>query len=214
MTATLAIDEDLGVGVRTQVGFWFDPMCPWAWLTSRWMLEVERVRPVHVEWHLMSLAHLNAGRDLPEDYRQAMDAAWGPVRVFTAAEQEYGPGILPVMYTAYGTRRHVGGRRDAAAMLREVLTELGLPPGLLDAADSTDHDAALKASHHAGMDPVGDEVGTPVIHVGGAAFFGPVVTPAPTGEAAGRLWDGFVLISGVDGVYEIKRSRDREPIFA
>ena len=212
MTATLASEAENAADVRTEVGFWFDPLCPWAWLTSRWMVEVERVRPVTVQWHVMSLAVLNAGRDLPEDYQRSMDASWGPVRVLIAAEQEYGHEVLRPMYDGYGRRRHVEGRRDDREMLQEVLAELDLRPGLIDALESTDHDEALEASHHAGMDQVGDDVGTPVISVDGVAFFGPVVTPAPTGEDAGRLWDGFRLMASVDGVYEIKRTRDRKPL--
>ena len=193
--------------------FWFDPLCPWAWMASRWMLEVERVRPVRTRWHVMSLAVLNEGRDLPDNYRQLMERAWGPVRVCIAAEEGHGNDVLLPLYTALGTRIHLEKRTDDG-IVADALAEVGLPADLAAAATSSAFDDALRASHHAGMDPVGYDVGTPVIHVGGIAFFGPVVSPAPTGEAAGRLWDGVTLVAGTDGFFELKRTRDRDPIFA
>jgi protein-disulfide isomerase-like protein with CxxC motif len=198
--------------------FWFDPLCPWAWITSRWMLEVEKVRDIHTEWHVMSLAILNADReDMPERYRELMERAKGAVRVCIAAEQMKGSDILLPLYTALGTRIHVEERgRDETqgpAILSESLAELGLPASLAEAAVSDEYDEILAASHHAGMDPVGNDVGTPVIHYNGRAIFGPVVTPAPKGEAAGRLWDGVLLCTGTDGFFELKRTRDLGPIF-
>lgn len=194
--------------------FWFDPLCPWAWLASRWMLEVERVRPVRTRWHVMSLAVLNEGRqDLPERYRELMARAWGPVRVCVAASARHGQQVLLPLYSAMGTLIHLQHRRDLDAVITEALAEVGLEPELAAAASSPELDDELRASHHEGMDPVGYEVGTPVIHVEGVAFFGPVVSPAPKGEAAGRLWDGVRLVAGTDGFFELKRSRTRDPIF-
>jgi protein-disulfide isomerase-like protein with CxxC motif len=199
---------------KVQVGFWFDPLCPWAWVTSRWMLEVEKVRPVETSWHVMSLAVLNDGRDdLPERYKEMMAKAYGPVRVCIAAEQAKGPDILLPLYTALGNRIHLEQRGEDPSVIAEALDEVGLPAELADAATSTDYDEALKKSHHDGMDAVGFDVGTPVIHVNGIAIFGPVVTPAPKGDAAGKLWDGVVLVAGTDGFYELKRSREQGPIF-
>jgi protein-disulfide isomerase-like protein with CxxC motif len=198
----------------TQVDFWFDPLCPWAWITSRWMLEVEKARPVHTRWHVMSLAVLNSGRDeLPEKYREFLASAWGPVRVCIAAEQKFGPEVLEPLYTALGTRFHDEKGERGRAAIEGALVDAGLPAELADAMDSTEYDDALRASHADGMDRVGYEVGTPVISVDGASFFGPVVSPIPRGEAAARLWDGVLLVTKTDGFFELKRSRTREPIF-
>jgi predicted DsbA family dithiol-disulfide isomerase len=202
---------------REKAEFWFDPVCPWAWITSRWMLEVERVRPVETEWKLMSLAYLNldqhGGQGFSEEYLERMKLAWGPVRVCAAAAQEKGPDVLGQLYTALGNRFHVEGRRADPAVLPEALAEVGLPESLAEAAMSDEFDEAIKRSHHEAFDEVGLDVGTPVIKVRGKAFFGPIVTPAPKGEDAGRLWDGFLLVTSTDGFFEIKRSRDRRPSF-
>jgi protein-disulfide isomerase-like protein with CxxC motif len=198
----------------TDVDFWFDPLCPWAWIASRWIKEVEQVRPVSVRWHVMSLAVLNENNaDLPEQYREFMKTAWGPVRVCVAAEQKFGPEVLGPLYTALGTRFHNEKAERDRATYEAALAEAGLPLELADAADSTEYDQALRASHADGIDRVGYEVGTPIISVLGTSIFGPVVSPIPRGEAAARLWDGVLLVAGTDGFFELKRSRTRDPIF-
>jgi protein-disulfide isomerase-like protein with CxxC motif len=198
----------------TRLDFWFDPLCPWAWITSRWVLEVEKVRPVQARWHVMSLAVLNEDKeDLPERYREFLQTAWGPVRVCIAAEQKFGPDVLLPLYTALGSRFHNEKQERDRATIEAALAEAGLPAELADAADSTEYDEALRASHKDGMDRVGYEVGTPVISVNGISFFGPVISPIPRGEDAARLWDGVLMVAGTDGFFEIKRSRTRDPIF-
>jgi len=195
------------------VGFWFDPQCPWAWLTSRWMLEVEKVRPVRTVFHVMSLAILEEGRDIDEDRRRSLDRSWGPVRVAVAVERDYGSEQLANFYTALGTRVHVHGEGMSPETTRAALSDVGLPDELMEMADIVDHDDAVHASHHAGMEPVGLEVGTPVIHVGGAGIFGPVISPMPTGEEAGRMFDGVKVLATYPGFFELKRTRTVGPIF-
>ena len=202
---------------RESVQFWFDPLCPWAWITSRWMLEVEQVRPVRVDWRVMSLAYLNLvqhnAENLSEESKATMYQAWGPVRVCAAAAADAGPQALGPLYTAIGTRFHNQGRRGDPDVLPEALAEAGLPAWLADAAETDEFDDAVKKSHHEAFDQVGLDVGTPVLRIRGKALFGPVITPAPKGEAAGDLWDGLVLVSQADGFFELKRSRDRRPTF-
>ena len=198
----------------TQVDFWFDPLCPWAWITSRWILEVEKVRPVAARWHVMSLAVLNEKKDeLSDRYKELMKQAWGPVRVCVAAEQRFGSDVVLPLYTAIGTRFHNEKQDRNRATIEAALAEVGLPTDLADAMDSTEYDDLVRASHADGIERVGYEVGTPVISVNGASIFGPVVTPIPRGEAAARLWDGVLLVTGTDGFFELKRSRTRDPIF-
>jgi 2-hydroxychromene-2-carboxylate isomerase len=198
------------------VHFWFDPRCPWAWMTSRWVHEVASLRPIEPHWHVMSLAVLNEGReDLPERYKKLLHEAWGPVRVCIAAEQKYGSEVLGKLYTELGNRIHLEQRNpyEDKAVLVESLEAAGLDPALAAAADSTDYDDAVRASHKVGIDKVGEDVGTPVIEVEGVAFFGPVVTPIPRGDEALKLWDGVLAVASVDGFFELKRSRTRDPIF-
>ncbi|WP_434063737.1 mycothiol-dependent nitroreductase Rv2466c family protein [Phycicoccus sonneratiae] len=198
---------------RAAAEFWFDPLCPWAWMTSRWMGHVQQVRDVDVTWSVMSLSVLNEGReDLPEKYRELMDAGWGPVRVVVAARHTLGDDIVKPLYDALG--KHIHHREeDYDTAIAGALADLDLPAELAEAARSDEHDDELRASHQRAIDLVGDDVGTPVVAVDGVAFFGPVVTPAPKGEAAGLLWDGCLLLARTPGFYELKRSRTQGPIF-
>jgi 2-hydroxychromene-2-carboxylate isomerase len=198
----------------THVDFWFDPICPWAWIASRWIGEVQQVRPVTVTWHVMSLSVLNDGKDdLSERYRELLTTGWGPVRVLIAAEQAHGPEVLGPLYTALGNRLHLEKAPRDRETITAALAEAGLPASLADAMDSTEYDEALRASHEEGISRVGYEVGTPVISVNGTSVFGPVMSPIPRGEAAARLWDGVLLLAGTDGFFELKRSRTRDPVF-
>jgi hypothetical protein len=209
---------------KTPVDFWFDPLCPWAWMTSRWVLEVEKVRDIEVHWHIMSLAVLNEDKldELPEEYREMLAVkAWPPVKVVTAVWQKHGADVLGPFYTALGTRIHNNGEGPTLEAIAGALADVGLPADLIDYAEQEnfEFDAELRASHKEGITKVGQDVGTPVIAVPGAdgeqiAFFGPVVTPAPKGEEAARLWDGTLLVASVPGFYEIKRSRTAGPDFS
>ena len=198
----------------TNVDFWFDPLCPFAWITSRTMLEVEKVRDIRVTWHIMSLAYLNEDKDISDDYRKGLKDAWQPVRVCMAVNEAYGQQKLAELYTALGTRKHAGGAEKLdRGLIADALAEVDLPVTLAEAMDDASYDAAIRTSHHEGMDQVGYEVGTPTIAIDGKAFFGPVLTRIPRGEDAARVWDGAVALSSYPYFAELKRSRDSELVF-
>ena len=201
----------------TVVDFWFDPVCPYSWIGSRWLLEVERYRPIVIRWHVMSLYLLNERRTDDPTYVEYLLEVTGPARVASAASEHFGDGVLRDLYTAFGRRIFDHWRYPSAAECREAmrvaLVETGLPPGLLDRFDETGVDDALRNSHAAGVRLVGDEAGTPTFHVGGTALYGPVLNAIPRGEAAVRVFDGAVLLAGVPDFFELKRTRTAEPVY-
>ncbi|KNH18802.1 DSBA oxidoreductase [Arthrobacter sp. ZBG10] len=198
---------------KNTADFWFDPLCPFAWITSRWIGEVETVRNIETKWHVMSLAVLNEGRDLDPKYRASMDNAWGMVRVIIAAREAHGESVVKALYDAMGTLIHEGGEKDRSLVITKALADCGLPAGLADAADTDAHDAKLRASHEEGISLVGQDVGTPVVAFNGTAFFGPVLTRIPRGEDAGKLWDATTALAGFPYFFELKRSRTEDPQF-
>lgn len=204
------------------VDFWFDPVCPWAWMTSRWIVEVEKLRDIQVRWNIMSLQVLNEPKldELDPGYADLIRGGtwWEPVRIIAAAQQAHGAEVTGKLYAAMGVRFHNQGLERGRETYEAALAEAGLPVELAAAAHSREFDEAIRQSHDRGIGLVGQDVGTPVIALSGdngeqVAFFGPVVSPAPKGEAAARLWDGTVLVAGTPGFYEIKRTRDVGPIF-
>lgn len=198
---------------KTSAEFWFDPVCPWAWMTSRWILEVEKVRDISVQWNLFSLAHLNRDKELPEEYKSRLIRSWQSTRVIAAAQKEKGSSITLPLYTAISSRIHLKKMDVGVALFEDALAEVGLDPALAQAMSDESLNAAIIESHERGIALVGNDVGTPIISVGGTAFFGPVISPAPKGEEAGKLWDGVVGVASYPGFFEIKRSRTVGPIF-
>ncbi|CAB4919897.1 unannotated protein [freshwater metagenome] len=192
--------------------FWFDPMCPWAWITSRWVLEVEKVRDVQVNWQIMSLGVLNEGNEVSAEFAELIKRTWRPVRVLHAAAKQHGEQVVLPLYTAMGNRLHLEKQKDVDIVIAAALAEVGLEADLAAAADSTEFDDLVRASHANAVAISGKGVGTPVIAIddldgNAVGFFGPIMTPIPRGEAAGKMWDGFVLVAQVPGVVEIKRTR-------
>lgn len=195
------------------VKFWFDPACPWAWMTSRWVDEVARLRGLDVDWRVMSLAVLNENNDISEGYGAFLPRALKYTRLAQATQELHGQVMVKALYDALGAEIHIGGNTNADEVIALALAAVGLPAGFSAYADSDEYDTQMRASHFDGINRVGQDVGTPVIAINDVAFFGPVVSPAPMGEQALALWDGVVAAASYDGFFELKRSRTREPIF-
>ncbi len=210
-------------GNTIKVDFWFDAVCPWTWLTSRWILEVRESRPIEINWRVMSLAVLNESRmdELPDRIRDLMGRSWAPMRTLMAAQEQFGPAVLEPLYNALGSRYHPLGEPVARETIDAALKEAGLPLDLAEAGETDAYDTALRESHRAGTTLVGGEVGSPIIAVpsadtpsGKITFFGPVVTPTPKGKHAVNLWDGVLAVAGTPGFYEIKRTRTAGPDYS
>jgi hypothetical protein len=197
----------------TQVEFWFDPSCPWAWMTSRWVDEVSKYRDLDVTWSIMSLAVLNEDKDVSEEYSAFFPRALRYTRLVAAVRELHGQDAVKPLYDALGERIHPGGSRDPDTVIAEALAEVGLPADLIKYSLTDEYDEQMRASHFDGIERVGQDVGTPVIAVNGVAFFGPVISPAPHGEEAVRLWDGTLAVASYPGFFEIKRTRTADPIF-
>ncbi len=199
--------------MSTTVEMWFDPACPWAWITSRWLLEVQQVRDVELIFKVMSLGVLNEGRDLAEDYRRFLDTeSWIGARAAAGVAETGDQALLARFYTALGTRYHQNREPKQVNTVRAALVEVGADPTIADQAQGDAFDSSLRASHAEAIAAVGDQVGTPVIRVNAVALFGPVLSPAPKGEQAGALFDGFVTMAAYPGFFELKRSRTVGPI--
>ncbi|MER0091387.1 disulfide bond formation protein DsbA [Corynebacterium sp. KPL2680] len=202
--------------MTTSVKFWFDASCPFAWATSRWIKEVEKVRDITVEFEPMSLSVLNDGRDLDPEYMEMMEANWGPARVFAKVKTEQ-PEKVDELYTAMGTLIHAkgnGGKKGDGGydeIIAQALEQVGLPADFAEVAHTEEYDEKLREYHHNGISSVGDEVGTPVIKLGDTAFFGPVITRVPKGEEAGELFDASVRLAQFPYFFELKRSRTEMP---
>lgn len=199
--------------MKTKAEFWFDPVCPWAWMTSRWILEVEKVRDIQVQWNLFSLAHLNRDKELSDEYKKGLVRSWNCTRVIAAAQKAHGSATTLPLYTAISSRIHLQKQEVNQALFEAALEELGLDKNLATAMNNESLNEAIIESHERGIKLVGNDVGTPIISVEGIAFFGPVISPAPKGEEAGKLWDGVVGVASYPGFFEIKRSRTVGPIF-
>jgi 2-hydroxychromene-2-carboxylate isomerase len=197
----------------TTVDFWFDPSCPWAWMTSRWVDEVAKHRSIDVSWHIMSLAVVNENNDVSEEYRAFFPRALRYTRLVAAAKELHGDAIVKPLYDALGTRIHPGGSIESDEVIAGALAEVRIDADFARYADSEEFDEQMRASHFDGIERVGQDVGTPVIAVDGVAFFGPVISPAPKGDEAVALWDGVVAAARYPGFFELKRSRTVDPIF-
>jgi hypothetical protein len=200
------------VAPTSVVDFWFDPISPWAWLTSRWLLDVQEVRPVKLVWHLLSMSVMGDGTDAPEDVRAELDAGWAPARVALAVAEQFGQEQLGAFYTALGTRIHLRDEGFGREVLEAALADVGLPAELADLGYTGDNDDALRRSHGDAIQLVGFESGPPLIQIDGAAFFGPVLSPPPDGEEAGQIFDAIARLDAFSGFRELTRARPEEPI--
>jgi 2-hydroxychromene-2-carboxylate isomerase len=197
----------------TAIDFYFDPACPWTWITAQWVREVAPERDLEITWKTYSLLVKN-GEGMPDQYRKPIEAQWCGLRVIEQARIDHGNDAVGALYQAFGTAIHYDGNTTLEG-LAELVAAAGVDAAVMKAADDESLDAGIKASTAAGVEVVGADVGVPIIVVDQHpnAYFGPVMSPAPTGHDALLLWDALVALSSIDGVYEIKRSRSVGPTF-
>lgn len=198
----------------SKVEMWFDTLCPWAWMTSRWLTEVAKVRDISIQWNVMSLFYLNESRShISAEYLANAKNALGPLRIIVAAEKLYGNQVAGDLYTAFGEEIHLNKMKFSPELNAKVLSKFSFPDDLLQSADDSSLDELVLVSHKEGMSRVGEEVGTPIVSIDGVSFFGPVISPAPKGEEAGKLFDGAFAVASYPGFFEMKRTRTVGPIF-
>lgn len=205
-------------GKPTRVDFFFDPICPYAWIASRWLREVALMRLLDVHFHVMSLRMLNENGAVDPEYFRRIDHAVGPSRVAVAAVTHFGEHVLPGWYDAFGSLIFDHWRYPEPSEYRRAvevaLDAVGLPSSLASAADSAEYDDALRRSHESAVESVGGDIGTPIVQINGVAFFGPVLNSIPRGHQAVRLFDGARMLAGFPDFFELKRARTTAPVFS
>lgn len=196
---------------------WFDVSCPFAWMTAKWLKEAKAVRGFELEFSPMSLSILNDGADIPADYGRKMAANWGPARVFAKVKDER-PEKVEELYWAMATLIHEGGQAGKEGtgsydpVIAEALEQVGLDASFAEVANDEYGNDALAPYHRAAMEAVGEDTGTPVVQIdGAAAFFGPVITRLPVGEEAGELFDATERLAQYPWFFSVNRARTETP---
>lgn len=205
------------------VEFFLDPVCPWCWITSRWVTHVQVEKRYTVGWRFISLEILNESKERSPEYQAVHQAGQRALRVADQVRIDHGNDAVAAFYTALGTRIHIEQRReelvgDTEAFMAEALTEAGLDPVLAGHVDDDSHDAYLRSETELALSRTGPDVGTPILTFAPGqgeregSFFGPVISKAPRGAAAVTLWDAIETIA-TSGVAELKRSLRAKPEF-
>lgn len=206
------------VEVKDTVEFYWDPVCPWCWITSRWMIDVGSQKQIQVNWKLFSLKKINAGRDIAKDFKILHEMGLRALRVAAAVRKEYGNEGIAKLYTVMGTRYHHDKEDiDEPEVLDKILQTCGFAKQLADAVNKNAWDKMIAADMDQAIAKVGRDVGVPLIVLDGGkgpGFFGPVFSPAPSGQAAVELWDAIIVAGRTPGFFELKRTREIGPQFA
>ena len=205
------------VDLKDSVDFYWDPVCPWCWITSRWMVDVGQQKQIQVNWKLFSLKLINKDREVPEDYKILHGIGLKALRVAAAVRREFGNDGVGQIYTVMGARyHHDEGDIDEPSALTEILRTCGLPARLSAAAEDEALDKDIQADMDQAIAKAGTDVGVPQIVLDGGkgpGFFGPVMSPAPTGEDAVKFWDAIIAAGRNPGFFELKRTREVGPVF-